>query len=411
MTESGHRGLGGPLRRAGVSLLIVVAIGVGVAVGGFLASVASPPASVASATREAPSTAAPGTPAPIASEAPGQTPGSTPNSTPQPTPEPTPEPTPAFASAPLTGLPISPEAARYHAIAVMIDDHRAARPQAGFNAAAVVWHAPAEGGIPRYMLVFQDSLSALVGPIRSARQYFIDWAAEWNAVFVHVGGEPRAQATLRSAGDGELVWNVEERLYEGTYFWRTTDRVVPHNTYSDGEHLRDVSSLIGAGDRRNEPAWTFGPGRRSARPTGTALTVHYPYETITYRYDAASNTYHRFIDISTEPQVDAADGEIVAPSNVVILRMAFDPLNDGHPEKDRLDAKNVGQGEAIISTGGHVIRGRWSKASVRAPTLLFDASGKRATLTPGQTFVQVLPLTYSFEITAGDAPWIRVVPE
>ena len=407
MTESGHRGVGSSIRRAIVGLLVVIAIGGGVAVGGFLASVSSPVSSVASASGEATPT--------ITHQAPTSDPVATPDPTPEPTlgqtPQPTPEPTPGLSVAALTGLPVSPEVARYHPIAVMIDGHRAARPQAGFNAAAVVWQAPAEGGIPRYMLVFQDSIPALVGPVRSARQYFIDWAAEWNAVFVHVGGEPRAQGTLRALGDGELVWNVEERLYEGTYFWRTTDRLVPHNTYSDGEHLRDLSSFIGAGDRQIQPAWTFGPGWRATRPSGTALTVHYPYETITYRYDAASNTYPRFIDNATEPQVDAADDEAVAPSNVVILRMAFDPLNDGHPEKDRLDAADVGEGEAIISTNGHVVRGTWSKASVSAPPLLFDASGKRATLTPGQTFVQVLPLTYSFEITAGDAPWIRVVPE
>ena len=59
-----------------------------------------------------------------------------------------------------------------------------------------MWHAPAEGGVPRYMLIFQDQIPEAVGPIRSARQYYIQWAAEWDAMYVHHGGSPQAQATL-----------------------------------------------------------------------------------------------------------------------------------------------------------------------------------------------------------------------
>jgi hypothetical protein len=388
VTESGRAAPARGIRRAIAGLFALAAIGLAIVAAALLAS-AGPPPNVAAA---ASGTLAPGPP----TEAP------TPTPRPTPTPSPTPEPTPVLVAAPLTGLPVTPEVAARHPIAVMIDDHRAARPQAGFNAAAVVWQAPAEGGIPRYLFVLQDGLPALIGPVRSVRQYHIDWAAEWNAVLVHVGGEPGALATLRSGGDGRLVWNVEERLYEGTYLWRATDRVVPHNVYSDGEHLRQVAAVVGATDGPIRPAWTFGRGARlSARPIGTTLTVHYPYETITYRYDAASNRYIRFIDGATEPQVDAADGEVVAPSNVVILRIPFGPLDDGHPHKDRLEADDVGLGEAIISTGGRIIHGTWSKASVTAPTRLFDAAGSPVTLTAGQTYVQVVDLDYAFELSPG----------
>jgi hypothetical protein len=388
VTESGRAAPARRIRRAIAGLFALAAIGLAIGAAAFLASAGPPPNVAAAASSTLP---------------PGPATGAlTPTPLPAPTPSPTPEPTPALVPAPLTGLPVSPAVAARHPIAVMIDDHRSARPQAGFNSAAVVWQAPAEGGIPRYMFILQDDLPALIGPVRSVRQYYIDWAAEWNAVLVHVGGEPRALATLRSQGDGRLVWNVEERLYEGTYLWRATDRAVPHNVYSDGEHLRQVGAVVGATDGPIRPAWTFGRGARlSARPIGTTLTVHYPYETITYRYDAASNRYVRFIDGATEPQVDAADGEVVAPSNVVILRIPFGPLDDGHPDKDRLEADDVGMGEAIISTGGRIIHGTWSKASVTAPTRLFDAAGSPVTLTAGQTFVQVIDLDYAVEVSPG----------
>ena len=392
MTEPGGAAAKRTFPRAVVAVVVLLAVAGGVGGGALLAALTGP-GSVASATGSPDATASP---TPAATLTPSPTP------TPTPTPRPTPRPTPVVVPAPLTGLPVSPEAATYHPIAVMIDDHRDARPQAGFNAAAVVWQAPAEGGIPRYMLVFQDTIPGSVGPVRSARQYYVDWAAEWNAVYVHVGGSPQALATLRSKGRGQLVWNADEFRYGGRYLWRAEDHRAPHNVYTDGRHLRELAAAVGAADGPQEPVWAFGPALPAAlRPAGAILTVHYPYETITYRYDSIANTYWRYVDGSTEPQVDAADGEVVAPTNVVLLRMRFGALNDGHPEKNRLDADDIGEGEAIVSTNGRIIRGTWSKESVTGPTRLFDGSGRPITLTAGQTFVQVLALSYGWEVREG----------
>jgi Protein of unknown function (DUF3048) N-terminal domain/Protein of unknown function (DUF3048) C-terminal domain len=326
------------------------------------------------------------------------------------TPGPTPMPTPAMIPAPLTGLPVTPEVAARQPIAVMIDDHPNARPQSGFNAASVVWHAPAEAGIPRYMLVFQDEIPKSVGPIRSARQYYVEWAAEWEALYVHAGGSPQAIRTLRKKGQGEWVYDADEFRWGGSYLWRTTDRFAPHNVYTDGKHLRDLADVLGAADEVLQPRWSFGPAVPAAeRPKGGVIRVVYPFETVTYRYDRESNRYVRYVcplvcaaaRPRADPQVDVADGKVVAPSNVVILRMAFGPLNDGHPEKYRLEARNVGTGVAWISSNGRTVKGTWSKASPKAPTLLFGADGTPVILTAGQTFVQVIPLDYTFDIRDG----------
>jgi len=346
--------------------------------------------------------------------------GSPPTASPLPaTPvPPTPEPTPVLVRAPLTGLPVAPDVAARQPIAVMIDDHADARPQSGFNAASVVWHAPAEAGIPRYMLIFQDEIPEIVGPVRSARQYYVEWAAEWNALYVHAGGSPDAIATLRSKGQGEWVYDADEFRYGGRYLWRATDRVPPHNVYTDGEHLRDLAAHLGAADEPLEPVWSFGPDAAPGqRPDGGTIRVVYPYETITYRYDAADNQYVRYacpgvcsIKRSTSKHVDRADGKVVTPENVVILRMPFAPLNDGHPNKYRLEAHNVGTGEAWIASNGRTVKGTWSKASSKAPTLLFGPGGAPITLTAGQTFVQVIALNYAFDIRDGSRPVIPPGP-
>jgi hypothetical protein len=303
---------------------------------------------------------------------------------------------------PLTGLPVSPEAALQRPIAVMVDDDVRARPQSGFNAASIVWHAPAEGGVPRYMLIFQDQIPAGVGPVRSARQYFVEWASEWGAMYVHHGGSPQALATLSAKGGGQWVFNADGFRWLGRFLWRTTDRFAPHNVYTDGKNLRKLATRLNADDGPISPIWAFGADAGSSRrPFGGSITVNYPYETVTYRYDTAANRYARYINKSATPQIDPGDGEIVAPVNVVILRMAFGPLNDGHPDKRRLEANNVGSGEAWISTNGLTVKGTWRKKSQTAPTLLFGPDGAPVTLTAGQTFVQVLPLTYSFKFVAG----------
>ena len=324
-------------------------------------------------------------------------------------PPPSVPPPPVLVPAPLTGLPVTPEAAAHRVIAVMIDDLSPARPQSGFNSASIVWHAPAEGGIPRYMMLFQDTIPQGVGPVRSSREYYIEWAAEWRAMYVHAGGSPQALATLASKGHGQWVYNADEfRWGGGRYLWRTNDRFPPHNVYTDGEHLRALAKRLDANDGAMQPSWLFAPDApRDQRPKGGTIRVDYPTEIITYRYDANTNTYVRFINGSKKPQVDRAGGDVVAPKNIVILRMSFGPLNDGHPQKHRLEARDVGKGVAYIATNGHTIKGQWRKASPTAPTLLFDENGRPVVLTAGQTFVQVVSLVYSFSIHDGQPPlWI-----
>jgi Protein of unknown function (DUF3048) C-terminal domain len=92
------------------------------------------------------------------------------------------------------------------------------------------------------------------------------------------------------------------------------------------------------------------------------------------------------------PQTDAATNRRVAPKNVVVMLMAFGPLNDANPEKLRLEAQVIGTGVAWISTNGRTIKGTWRKESLTGPTRFFDAAGGVATLTAGQTFVQVMPI-------------------
>ena len=319
-------------------------------------------------------------------------------------PAPTPIPTLEVVPAPLTGLPVTPEAAARHPVAVMVDDHIGARPQSGFNAADVVIQAPAEGGIPRYMLIFQDTIPTSVGPIRSAREYFLEWAAGWNAMYVHHGGSPQALTTLRTYGYGQYVWNADGFRWSPTYLWRISSRPAPHNVYTDGKHLRELAAKVGATDGPIAQQWRFAPGSGGELPTGNKIVVVYPYEKITFAYDPGRNAYLRYINDSKTPQVDAADNQPVTPRNVVVVRMHFGPINNFEAYKHRLEAADIGTGDAWISTGGRTTHGTWKKSAIDAPLQFFDAHGHPVTLQPGQTFVEILALTYSYTITNGTLP-------
>lgn len=397
-----HRDTAPPTRdpdlvtRTAAALLVVLTLGVGVLVGAMAASLlAAPPAS------------------PVALASPGQsersaTPGQTPSPGPTvattiaPTPIPTPSPTPVMVPDPLTGLPTTPALASRHVVAVMVDDQADARPQSGFSQAGIVWQAPAEGGIPRYMMLFGGGDPTAVGPVRSARYYFIAWASEWNAVYVHVGGSPQALSTLHSTqGRGGLVYDADEFRYGGRYLWRITQRLAPHNVYTDGAHLQSLVSVVGAKPvAAQAPIWSYAdPADLVDRPSGGTIVVPYLANRIQYAYDRVSNTYLRTVT-GEGAQVDAASGTRVAPTNVVIIAMSFAPLNDGST-KHRLEAQITGTGSAWIATNGHTVKGTWSKKSLNAPTLLYGPDGKPATLTPGQTFVQVVEVGTTITIMDG----------
>jgi hypothetical protein len=241
------------------------------------------------------------------------------------------------------------------------------------------------------MLVFQDEIPGLIGPVRSARQYFIAWAAEWQPLFAHVGGSPGAMQTLRESGQGQLVYDADEMRWAGEYLWRTTDRERPHNTYTDGGHLRELAGVLGATDARVGVPWRFDAGvPRESRPRGGSIHVSYPENFVDYRYDRTADRYVRSVE-GASPQVDVADGRPVAPANVVVLSIPFRPLDDGHPEKGRLEADVVGSGTALIASHGWTREGTWRKVGIAAPLELLDADGAPVALGVGQTFIQVVP--------------------
>lgn len=347
----------------------------------------------------------------------------TPTPVPTPTPEPTPTPSPPPVPAPLTGLLVPPAVAARPVVAVMLDDHADARPQSGLASADVVWQAPAEGGIPRFMALFSSKAPQAIGPVRSARLYFIAWAAEQGAVYVHAGGSPGALGELARSGNGATVWNVEGLAYVGGPFWRVGARWAPHNLYTSSAALSGLAKDLGYAPASARPAFTFAPPvGPPAHGEKFRLAFSYGSTEVTYGFDPTTRTYPRAenglptTDAPEGTPSGVAAGKQVAPMNVVVISMPFGPAADGTGH-GRLDAGLVGEGPALVFRAGELVKGTWRKTAFDAPTELLapgpDGTLAPIALVPGRTFVQVVPTGIPIQIRdAGGAaaPWPTAAP-
>lgn len=367
-------------------------------------------AAACTASPEVPST----TPAASAAT-PGPTPTASPSPTlvptPSPSPAPTPVPTPTPVAAVSNGVWIPAEKAELatrHPIAVMIDDQAAARPQSGLAVADVFYQALAEGGIPRYMAIFQVGDPKAVGPVRSARRYYVGWAKEWRALYAHAGGAPNALAAVRQA-NRKTLWDADQFRYSTTLY-RITQRRAPHNVFSTGKKLRALGRRLGAKAPFTEPLWTFkDPAELAERPVGGSIVVPYRANRITYRYDREKDRYVRGVS-GVKTQRDWTTKAVVAPSNVVVLFMGTgqlrnDALGQANEKKHRLDIRYIGTGKALVFRDGEVIKATWSKKKDTAPTRFLYASGplkgEPVPLVRGQIAIQVVPRATNVTWKAG----------
>jgi hypothetical protein len=325
--------------------------------------------------------------------------------TPSPTPSSSPSPAPSATAgvdatiADLTGETVDPRLAHRLPIAVTIDDNRVARPQSGFNAASVVYQAPADGGETRYMMVFQEGDSPQIGPVRSARFYFVQWASEVGAALAHYGGDAKSRYFIK-LWENTRITNVDALGKGGKAFHRVASRTAPHNGYTSTAAVRAMAAKLGG--PISVPTGLVlrlfaDPAATASLPRSQHIVVPYRTGRIDYRFDPATDLYRRYTD--GKLQVDPADHKTVTTRNVVVMFMKYSTDTKIEPGHSRPVIGNIGSGRAIVFEEGRHIEGRWSKAKDASPTLLFDLQGHQIPLITGRTFFQIVPL--ATRISAG----------
>lgn len=266
--------------------------------------------------------------------------------------------------------------------AVMVENMLDARPLSGLSKASIVIEAPVEGGITRFMALFAATTTvAEVGPIRSARPYYVDWAEGWKAAYFHVGGSPEALDKIRTL-DGHFL-NIDE-MGSGQYFWRAKDRFAPHNTYTSNELMNAATAAAPTSTTvATFLAWHF-QDAATTTDRGTDATIKIAYGgvyNVTWKFDAARDVYVR--TQAKKTQTDR-DGSAVESENVILIKTDAQVLD----EKGRLKLRTVGSGEAIIYHDGKRFVARWRR-SAGEPIHFESTDGSDYLLTRGRTWIEV----------------------
>lgn len=312
-------------------------------------------------------------------------------------------------------------------LGVMIENSREARPQSGLSLADVVYEAVAEGGITRLLAVYYCEDAEVVGPVRSARTYYLDWISEYGSspLYAHVGG-----ANISGPADalGQIEnygWGAYNDLNQFSIgfptFWRDYERLGPdtateHTVYASTEKLwsfaakkRDLTSKETDSTSGEIVSWDEGfvpwkfkddvdlnnrPQSFSAEfnfsPTQSSYISDYLAR---WRYDRESNSYLRFTGGAEHRDINT--GQQLLAKNVVILYQSMGVADDGYDEEGHGRHTlygTKGSGRARFFLDGKVIDGSWSKKTRIDRTRLFDATGQEIKLNRGLTWIEILPI-------------------
>lgn len=296
-----------------------------------------------------------------------------------------PEP-PKLVPSPLTGVEVTQDLARRPVIGVMIENSTDARPQSGLADAGVVFEAIAEGGITRFIVFYQEDMPKNIGPVRSLRPYYLDWALMFDAAVAHVGGSPEALARART----ELGKRDLDQFRYGTKaFDRVSFRRAPHNVYTDIDRLMAIATEAGH-TSSDFTSLERKPKSPSPTPNATSITVNFSSAgyRVGWAYDAAGNVYSR--SNGGVAQTDRDTGKPINADVVVVLKSVYRITDSvGHRA-----ITSTGTGEAIIFQDGLVTTGSWNRSPGGQYTFK-DTAGASLKLNPGRTWFEVIPTSES----------------
>ncbi|MDR3364817.1 MAG: DUF3048 domain-containing protein [Clostridiales Family XIII bacterium] len=305
---------------------------------------------------------------------------------PEPEPEPEPEPPILF---PLTGIEAGDENLMHlRPLAVKIENTPESRPALGITHADVVYETITEGGITRFNAIFQSDVPEKIGSVRSARNSDVTIVPEYDAIFVFSGTNDQVWAAL---GKTTITFMEEGSAKKALY--RVSHKAAPHNLYTDTELVFPRAVEMNYPLDTNYPKFLlFGDNDTAALgDENDAIEIYVPYSgsmfNVTWKYDAASGTYLRFIQ--DKAQCDEEDGtKQIAADNVVALSV---PYVSAPPVPNKGQTYNLdftGTGSAIVFRDGIRIDGTWRTDGTHPP-IFEDAAGNPILLKPGKTWFQI----------------------
>jgi len=299
-------------------------------------------------------------------------------------------------------------------LGIIIENNKEARPQSGLSSADVVFEAVAEGGITRFLSVFYCKDSSVIGPVRSARIYFIKLLQGFGAypLYAHVGGANTEGPADALGYLSTIKWSSYNDLNQFSvpfpYFWRDYERLpsraTEHTVYSSTTKLwqyandkRELSNVDSDGKKWNEKftSWKFTDDAKVAdRGTVTKIDFgfwdHFASDfSVIWNYDSGTNSYKR--TNGGNLLIDKNTNQVLQAKNIIIMFAKESPANDGY-EGGHILYKTIGTGDALVFQNGKVIKGTWQRDDEESLIKFYDENDKEISIIRGQVFIEVLPV-------------------
>lgn len=280
-------------------------------------------------------------------------------------------------------------------IAVMIDNHNLAWPQAGLNQAYLVYEAIVEGGETRLMALFKGVNLDKIGPVRSARHYFLDYAMENDAIYTHFGWSPQAQSDIAKYN----INNINGITESETSFWRVKDKSSPHNVATSTSAILKIAKSKGySTTSTKESVLNYVTDDVKLENGQGATTITIPHSTlqkVKYEYDEQNQVYKRYA--RNKAQIDWDTGNSITTKNIIITFCDNYTLEDSE-NKGRQGLRNIGTFNGYYITNGKAIKIKCIKESRNLQTRYEDLEGNEIKVNDGNTWINICPTNANVEI-------------
>lgn len=283
-------------------------------------------------------------------------------------------------------------------ISVMIDNIKSAWPQAGLNDAYLVYEIIVEGGQTRLLALFKDKDTAMIGPVRSSRHYYLDYALENDAIYAHFGWSPQAQRDISALS----IPNLNGMTNAGGAYWRSDDAIAPHNVFTSIAKLEQSAKSSGYREETNKDTLLNYSvdeinlnSEENAKVAGT-ININYSSSHVTsYVYNAVTKLYSRsMLGIA---HTDKVTKQQYTVKNIIVINVNNYADPDNY-DKGRQTLANVGEGAGHYITNGYAIPITWKKDARSSQTVYKNIKGEEIKINDGNTYIQIQPLNQTLII-------------
>jgi len=281
-------------------------------------------------------------------------------------------------------------------IAIMLDNNIGEESHAGLQDSYINYEIIVEGGLTRIMALYKDKNVSLIGPVRSSRHYFLDYALESDSIYVHYGWSPYAEKDIK-----EMKVNNINGLTDTNQFWRDTTLSSPHNVFTSTEKIRSYLSTKNYSEKSNN--WkllNYSIETINLNTTNSAealpadkISIEYSYyQSRSYTYDSENKYYLR--STNGKAHLDKETKNQLNYKNIII-----EYVNNRNLDKEgRQDLTTIGTGLGYYITNGYAIPIKWTKSSRNDKTKYTYANGTEVKVNDGNTFIQIVPVNSNVTI-------------